>query len=62
MQTGKAVMWWGINSNKFATWPKDTPDPFIRHIKNPLKLGLGKKLSWVYYFRHKALIIALVDP
>ena len=46
-------MWCGINSNKFATWPKDTPDPFITHIKNLLKSGLGKKLSWDYYFWHK---------
>ena len=45
MQTGKAVMSFGINSNKFATWPNDTPDPFITHIKTPLKPCLGKKLS-----------------
>ena len=45
MQTGKAVMRCGTNSNKFATWPKDNPDPFITHIKNPLNSGLGKKLS-----------------
>ena len=46
-------MWYGINSNKFATWPKDTPDRFITHMKNLLKSGLGKKLSWDYYFWHK---------
>ena len=34
----------GINSNKFGTWPKDTPDPFITHIKNQLKSGLEKKV------------------
>ena len=45
MKTGKAVMWCGINFNKFATQPKDTPDPSITNIKNPLKSGLGKKLS-----------------
>ena len=43
IQTGKGVMSCGINSNKFATWPKDTPDPFIAYIKNPLKSDLGKK-------------------
>ena len=50
MQTSKTVMWCGINSNKFATWPKETPDPFITHIENPLKPGLGKKviLSLLY--------------
>ena len=37
-------MWRGINFNKFVTWPKDTPDLFITHIKNPLKSGLGKKV------------------
>ena len=36
-------MWCGINSNKFATWPKDTPDPFITHIKKSAKPRLGEK-------------------
>ena len=45
MQTGKAVIRCVINSYEFATWPKDTPDPFITHIKNLLKSDLGKNLS-----------------
>ena len=44
MQTDKSVKRCGINSNKFAIWSKDTPDPFITHIKNPLKSSLGKKV------------------
>ena len=45
MQTSKSVMSCGIDSNKFPTWPKDIPDPFITDIKNPLKSGirLGEK-------------------
>ena len=45
--------------SKLATWPKDTPDLLITRIKNPLKSGLGKKLSRVYHFRHKTLTMTL---
>ena len=44
METGKAVMWCGRNSNKFATWPKDISDLFIAHIKNQLKSRLEKNV------------------
>ena len=33
----------GKNSNKFATRPKNFPDPFITYPKNLLKPGLLKK-------------------
>ena len=44
METGKAVMCCGRNSNKFTTWPKDISDLFITHIKNQLKSRLGKNV------------------
>ena len=37
-------MWCERNSNKFATCPKEIPDPFIKHTKNPLKSGFGKNV------------------
>ena len=37
-------MWCGINSDEFVTWPRDTPDPFITHMKNLLKFGTVKSI------------------
>ena len=62
MLAGKGVMWCRTNSNKFATWPKYSPDPFIYYTyQNSLKSGFAKK-SWVYYFWYKALSMELDGP
>ena len=51
-------MWYGINSNEFATCPKDTPDPFITYEKSA-KIRLGKKS---YSKRFLAYLTPLSDP
>ena len=50
MQTGKAVIWYEMNSSKLATWLKDTPDPFIAYITNPLKSSMMKKFIMILLF------------
>ena len=61
MQTGKAVMWCGINSNKFVTWPWDPPDPFITH-KNPAKIRLDEKSYHEFIIFTSGLTMNLLGP
>ena len=50
------------NSDKFATWPKDTRDPFvITHIKNSLKQSYQKFIIFTVFFAEFLKLLIIPD-